>query len=132
MPFDSEHPHISSSRCKSYDWFDSYRDTKESIPPKIHEAKGLAMSISVFVNVDLAKDKENRRSQTVVFIFLNKSPIHWYGKRQPQVESSTFGSAFRAMKTGVKMTEDLRYKLRMFGVPIEWPTSLFCDDQAVY
>ena len=30
------------------------------------------------------------------------------------------------------MTDGLRYKLRMFGVPIDGPTSIFCDNEAVY
>ena len=30
------------------------------------------------------------------------------------------------------MTEELRYKLRMFGVPIDGPTNVFCDNEAVY
>ena len=96
------------------------------------EARGLPISTSEFVDADLAGDKHNRRSQTVVLIFCNKAPIHWYSKRQPIVESSTFGSEFRAMKTAVKMIEALRYKLRMFGVPIDGPTSIFCDNEAVY
>ena len=36
------------------------------------------------------------------------------------------------MKTAVEMVEALRYKLRMFGVPIDGPTSIFCDNEAVY
>ena len=30
------------------------------------------------------------------------------------------------------MVKALRYKLRMFGVPIEGPTDMFCDNEAVY
>jgi hypothetical protein len=47
------------------------------------------------------------------------------------VEASTFGSEFTAMKNAVEMIEALRYKLRMFGVPIEGPTNIFCDNGAV-
>jgi hypothetical protein len=35
------------------------------------------------------------------------------------------------MKNTVEMIEALRYKLRMFGVPIEGPTNVFCDNEAV-
>jgi hypothetical protein len=35
------------------------------------------------------------------------------------------------MKNAVEMIEALRYKLRMFGVPIEGPTNIFCDNGAV-
>jgi hypothetical protein len=47
------------------------------------------------------------------------------------VEASTFGSKLTAMKNAVEMTEALRCKLRVFGVPIEGPTNIFCDDGAV-
>ena len=63
---------------------------------------------------------------------MNKSPIHWYSKRQPTVEASTFGAEFRAMKIAVEMVESLRYKLRMFGVPIDGAAAVFCDNEAVY
>ena len=36
------------------------------------------------------------------------------------------------MSNAVELVESLRYKLRMFGVPIEGPTNVFCDDEAVY
>ena len=36
------------------------------------------------------------------------------------------------MKTSIEMIEALRYKLRMFGVPIDGPTSILCDNEAVY
>ena len=29
------------------------------------------------------------------------------------------------------MNDDLRYKLRMMGVPIEGPTNVYCDNEAV-
>ena len=96
------------------------------------EVRGLPVSISVFVDADLAGDKSNRRSQTGVLIFINRAPIHWLSKKQPSVETSTFGSEFRAMKISVEMVEALRYKLRMFGVPLDGPASVFCDNEAVY
>ena len=130
--FDSDHPQISSCRFKPYYWFDYYRDAKEAISPNIPEARGLSMSISIFVDVYLAEDKVNRRSQIGVLIFYNKLPIYWYSKRQPQVESSNFGSVFRATKTTVEMTIALCYKLRMFDVPIDGPASIFCENQVVY
>jgi hypothetical protein len=32
------------------------------------------------------------------------------------------------MKNAVELSEALRYKLRMFGVPIKGPTNIFCDN----
>ena len=65
-------------------------------------------------------------------IFVNKVPIQWFSKRQASVETSTFGSEFCAMKIDVELVEALRYKLRMFGVPLGGPAKIYCDYQAVY
>lgn len=41
------------------------------------------------------------------------------------------GSEFVAMRIAVELVEALRYKLRMFGVPIEGrSTNVFCDNKA--
>ena len=37
-----------------------------------------------------------------------------------------------ALKNGVELVEALRYKLRIFGVPIEGTTNIYCDNEAVY
>jgi hypothetical protein len=50
---------------------------------------------------------------------------------QNMVENLTFGSEFVAMQIAVELIEALRYKLRMFGVPINCPTNVFCDSEAV-
>jgi len=47
------------------------------------------------------------------------------------VESATFGSEFIALKTAIDHIDGLRYKLRMFGIPINGPTSVFCDNESV-
>jgi hypothetical protein len=52
----------------------------------------------------------------------------WYSKHQ---NTSTFGSEFCAMKTAIDMVEGLRYKLRMMGIPLAGPTSIFCDNESV-
>ena len=36
------------------------------------------------------------------------------------------------MKTAVEQIEALRYKIRMLGSPIEGPTNVFCDNEAVF
>jgi len=35
------------------------------------------------------------------------------------------------MRVGLELVEALRYKLRMFGVPIDGPASVFCDNGSV-
>ena len=59
------------------------------------------------------------------------APIQWYSKRQNTVESSTFGSEFVALRTAIEMSDGLRYKLKMLGVPVEGETRVLCDNQSV-
>ena len=130
--FDCSYPKINEQSFKSYDWFDFYRDAKEAIPPHMPEARGLSVIMSCFVDANHAGNVVDRRSQTGILIFLNKAPIHWYSKRQASVEASTFGAEFCALRVAVEMIESLRYKLRMFGIPIVGPTNVYCDNEAVY
>ena len=85
-----------------------------------------------FVDANHAGEKTTRRSMTGVLIFCNRAPIIWHSKRQNGVETSTFGSEFTAMKNSIKMIAVLQYKLRIFGVPIDGYTEIFCDNEAVY
>ena len=130
--FDPKQPYVDDRWFKEYDWFDFYRYAKDDIPPNMPEARGNAVSLSMFVDASHGSNKVDRRSQTGILIFMNRDPILWYSKRQPSVESSTFGAEFCAMKVGVELIEGLRYKLRMFGVPLEGPANVYCDNEAVY
>ena len=42
-----------------------------------------------------------------------------------------YGSEIVAMKNTVEFIEELQYNIRMFGVPIDGPTNIFCDNEAV-
>ena len=55
----------------------------------------------------------------------------WYSKRQATIETSTFGSEFVAAKVAIETIRGLRYKLRIFGIPIEGPTFFFRDNMSV-
>ena len=55
----------------------------------------------------------------------------WLSRRQNTVETSTFGSEFVALRTCRDMIIALRYKLRMFGIPLEGAAQVFYDNQGV-
>jgi hypothetical protein len=114
-----------------HDWTDFYGLIKESLPPNAPITRGNSVQMNVFVDADHAANKITRRSQTGIIIYLNRAPITWYSKSQNTVESSTFGSEFVALRIAVEMIEALRYKLRMFGISIDGPTNVFCDNNSV-
>ena len=50
---------------------------------------------------------------------------------QITVESSIFGSEFIALRIATEMVAGLRYKIRLFGLPIDRPADVFCDNLSV-
>jgi hypothetical protein len=131
MVFDDSEPVFDESSFKVCDWSEFYPEAAEAIPHNAPVERGNVVITSCFVDADHAGCKVTRRSHTGVILFVNKAPVLWYSKRQNTVETSTFGSEFCAMKTAIDMVEGLRYKLRMMGIPMSGPTSVFCDNESV-
>jgi len=132
LVFDPTHPEFDDSRFVKADWQEFYPDAVDPLPHNMPEPRGRAVSTTCFVDADHAGCQVTRRSHTGILIFVNRTPVLWYSKRQNTVETSTFGSEFVAMKTAVEQIEGLRYKLRMMGVPMEGPTNVFCDNESVF
>jgi hypothetical protein len=108
-----------------------YPDAEETIPYDMPEPLGKEIDINVFVDADHAGNRVTRRSHTGIIIMINMAPVIWYSKRQNTVETSTFGSEIVALRIAVELIDSLRYKLRMFGVPISGPARVFCDNESV-
>ena len=108
-----------------------YADATEDIPRDMPTPLGKSIQINAFVDADDAGNQTTLRSQIGIIIYGNMAPLFWYSKRQNTVEASTFGSKFVAMRILVEMLIALRYKLRMFGIEIDGPCNVFCDNEAV-
>ena len=54
LMFDCSYPRTSYKIFKEYDWFDLYRYAKEAINNNMPESRGHEVSISMFVDADLA------------------------------------------------------------------------------
>ena len=109
-----------------------YPDAKEELPPNAPKPRGKPVQVNCFVDSDHAGDRKTRRSQTGIILYCNSAPIIWYSKRQATVESSTFGSEFVALRIAAELIISLRYKLRMFGIPVMGEANVFCDNNSVY
>jgi hypothetical protein len=114
-----------------HNWADFYGDVKEAIPTNAPEPRGKEVCMTCFVDADNAGDQMTRRSRSGILIYLNRSPIQCYSKKQNMIETFTFGSEFVALKIATELVQGLRYKLRMMGIPIEGPTSVKCDNMSV-
>ena len=90
----------------------------EDLPPGIPNPRGYPVDITCFVDANYAGNMVTRRSHTGIIISVNNTPIIYFSKRQNTVESSTFGSEFVTLWIARDMIVSLRYKLRIFGVPL--------------
>jgi hypothetical protein len=95
------------------------------------EPLGSSINMTAFVDANHAGNVVTRRSHTGIIIYLQNTPIVWHSCRQNTVETSTFGSEFVALRCARDLIVALRYKLRMFGVPMEGHTKVLCDNQGV-
>ena len=84
-----------------------------------------------FVGTYHAGYKMNHIFYSVILTYLHRAPIICYSEKHNAVESSTFRSDLFSLRTGLEITKGLCYKLRMTGVPIDGPTSLFCNNKLV-
>jgi hypothetical protein len=132
LVFDDTEPDLSEYYFHTCDWSEYYPDAAELIPPNMPEPLGHSVTTTCFVDADHAGCKVTRRSQTGILIYVNKALVFWYSKRQNTVESATFGSEFIALKTAIDQIDALRYKLRMFGIPIDSPTKILCDNESAW
>jgi hypothetical protein len=112
-------------------WKQFYPDAMEEQPPNAPVPLGNPVEISAYVDANHAGNLVNRHSHTGILIYVINALVSWFSKRQNTVESSSFGSEFVALRIAVEMVEALKYKLRMFGVPIDGKINIFCDNKSV-
>ena len=132
--FDSAVPNIDEqlfTYSDSKTWKEFYPDAEEKLPPNAPLPRGNSVKLAAYVDADHAGNLMTRRSHSGIIIYLNNSPITWFSKRQNTVESSSFGSEFVALRIATDHIEAMRYKLRMFGVPLNGPADVFCDNKSV-
>ena len=71
----------------------------------------------------------NSKSLAAALHFVNQTPIDWFSKLIPTVETSTFGTEAIASRTATDQIIDLRLTLRYMGVPLG-RSVLFGDNQS--
>lgn len=109
-----------------------YSDAEEVMPFDMPVARSRPIIMVAYVDASHGTNKITRRSHTGYVIFVNRAPVLWFSKKQQTVETSAFSVEMIALKTCVEAIQGLRYKLRMFGVPIAQgePTYVLCDNES--
>lgn len=93
--------------------------------------KGKPVRTTTNVDANLYHCYVTGRSLTGILHFVNQTPVDWYSKKQNTVETATFGSEFVAARIATEHIIDLRFTLRMLGVPLDGPAWMFGDNESV-
>jgi hypothetical protein len=115
----------------THNWQNFYRGMIEALPPGMPEPLGASPNTMAYVDADHAHDQLTRRSVTGILLLMNGMPIRWYSKRQLTVETSSYSSELVAARIATDDIIELRYKLRMLGVPVNDPIIMLGDNKAV-
>ena len=96
------------------------------------EALGTHVVIKYCVDANHAGNMANRRSHSSIIIYINTARIIWYSKRHNTAEASSFGSDSVPLRIATENIEAMWYKLMCFGVTVEGPEDIFCDNKSVF
>ena len=117
---------------QKFDWTHTvYGYVQERIPYDIPDALHQSDTTTTTMDAILKHGLATGRSLTGCLHFVNHTPIDSYSKRQPTVETATYGSEFVPSKTSTEQIIDLRHTLRNLGVAIKTRFYLFGDSSSV-
>ena len=68
------------------------------------------------------------KSITGLIMFVGRTLILWYSKRQGSVQTSTFSAEFIALKKGVEEAITIQYYLKLMGVKVTKPAVIYGDN----
>jgi hypothetical protein len=124
--------HEANGMPKTYSWMDTvYGQGEEDIPHDMPIPLGKAIRMTSYCDANLMFDLVTGRSLSRILHMINQTPIAWFCKKQSTVETATYGSEFMVARQATEQIMDLRYLVRMMGIPIDGPTWLFGDNQSV-
>ena len=128
----TEEPDYSDLPIPVYDWaYTTYGTVKELKPTDAPPPLGKRVTMTTYVDTNLYHDMLTGRSVSGILHLVNKTPIHWYAKKQGTVETATYGSEFVAARIATEQIIDLRLTLQYLGAPINDTSYMFGDNQSV-
>ena len=92
LVFDPTYPKIDEIVFNDCDWKDFYGDAEEAIQPNAPKPHGKDVDLHAKIDIYHSGDKKTRRSHTDYLMFCNTSLVYFLSKKQPNIETSVFGS----------------------------------------
>ena len=123
---------LNSIKFEEHDWTDLYPFAEEYIPKNVLKTyNDYVLAFTLLIDSSFASCNLTKRSNVLVVAVLGSTVIKTHCKRQHTVETSTYGAEIVALRVGVEMALEIRYKLRMMGIKFEPVTNILCDNMSV-
>jgi hypothetical protein len=124
--------HESRGPPVTYSWINSvYGPNNEELPDNMPTPRGKPMRTTTYEDANLMHCLVTGRSMSGAIHLVNQTPVQWFCKKQNVLETATYGSEFMVARQATEQIMDLRYTLRMMGIPIDGPAWMFGDNQSV-
>ena len=127
----TKEPDYSHLPKQEYKWTTVYGNAIEEIPKDIPKPLGKRVITTTFLDASLLYDIVTGKSVTAVLHFVNTTPTDWFSKRQPTVETATYGSEYVTATTATEQIMDFRNTLRYLGITIMTKAYMFGDNKSV-
>ena len=108
--------------------FGNQYDMEEELDIKHPDPLMNELPVTIFVDSNHGHDLITGKSITGLIVFVGRTPIALYSKRQASVQTSTFRTEFISLKRAVEEAVTTRYYLRLMGVHVTMPTTIYGDN----
>ena len=108
-----------------------YGDVVEEEPHQIPKPLGRPVYVGCLVASAYCGNVITSCFHSGILLFVNNALINSFSKRQKIFKSSMFGSELVALGIWRDMIMEIRFKLKMFGVPMDVPANVLCVSNGV-
>jgi hypothetical protein len=128
----TELPDYSDLPEQDYDWTRTiYGNVREQKAEGAPVPKGKVVRMTTYKDANLYHDMATRKAVMGIIHFLNGTPVEWYTRKQPAVETATYGSEFTTAKSAIQQIAGLQLTLQYLGVKIETSSYMFGEKKSV-
>jgi hypothetical protein len=89
------------------------------------------MHTTTYQYANLYHDLVTGRDMSGIINFVNQTPTISFNKKRKTVETATYESEFMVARQATQQIIDLRYTIRMMGIPFDGPSWMFGDNANV-
>ena len=114
----------------THGWGELHPNAREEIPSDMPLPKMKPIKITAMFDASHAPCLLTRRSVSGIVLMINNTILRCTTKRQNTVETSPYGAEMVAGRLAVEQVMDLRFKLRMLGVPVTDASVMIGDNQS--